>query len=74
MECVIQCREGALMDPIGMEDSVESRKTHDGTKKWYKCRECGNTFILDKMTRSWEYTPDTYTHLVSIGVIKDYLD
>lgn len=73
IECVMQCSEGALMDPLDGSTYIPAKKLNDGTKKWYRCRVCGGIFCLDKMSREWQFSAETYTELVEKGLIKDYL-
>jgi len=58
------------------EDNKEyqmSLKTSDGTRKWYVCTGCNLVFCKDKIRNIWQYSPTTYTKLVSQGLISDRL-
>ena len=74
LECVMQCKPGALMETLDLHMYLPARKTNDGTKKWYRCVECNGIFCLDKMTRRWEFSAETYTELVQKGLLNDYLE
>lgn len=67
--------EKANLIPISTsnEEYQLSLKTNDGTRKWYTCIECHNTFCKDKIRNIWQYSPKTYTKLVSEGLISNKL-
>ena len=73
LDCVIQCEPGASMEPLDPSIYPPARQTEDGTRKWFKCDKCGGVFCLDKMTRSWKFSAETYTDLVERGLLKDRL-
>jgi hypothetical protein len=73
LECVMQCEPEAYMEPLDPSLYAAARQTNDGTRKWYKCENCGSVFCLDKMTRRWQFSAETYTDLVEKGLLKDRL-
>ena len=70
----MQCEPDALMRPLGVEEYPPAGKTNDGTKKWYKCDHCNGIFCLDKMSRRWQFSAETYTELVQKGLLDNYLE
>ena len=50
-----------------------TRLTYDGTRKWYLCSSCEAVWCLDKITRRWKLSPETYTRFVKEGKIPDKL-
>ena len=74
LECVMQCEPGAVMQPLDPSLYPAARHTDDGTRKWYRCDNCESIFCLDKMTRRWKFSAETYTDLVEKGLLKDRLE
>jgi len=48
--------------------------TYDGTRKWFVCNTCEGVWCLDKITKSWKISPETYTRFVEEGKIPDRLE
>jgi hypothetical protein len=59
---------------INHEEYQLSLKTNDGTRKWYTCNQCQNTFCRDKIKGIWLYSPSTYIKLLNNGFIEDKLE
>lgn len=74
LECVMQCEPGAEMSIVDPVNYPQALQTNDGTLKWFICKRCDRLFCLDKITRQWQFSPETYTDLVEEGLLEDKLE
>lgn len=74
LECIMQCEPDTEMSLVDPEVYPPARQTNDGTLKWFICNKCNRVFCLDKVNRSWQFSPETYTDLVEEGLLKNKLE